>query len=506
MKKKLIIFKKSDKEILVHITSLKQMHISDVNKLLIKNNIITNDDDKIYINNKRDKFIHIENNSIFDITDKYIDESSNYITGISFINIPSIYIFILFFSILIIILFLLSNNTELPFEIFSWILIISGFIFFLFSTIRENNTSIIKEANHQLMRNNDMKTMFIANMSHELKTPLSNIKGLCEILKDKYEDNDIVMVENMTNRLINLSNNILFFSQINYDKIKLNINTFNMTKLFNILRETFKFSLNINNRIMVINNNENDFIFLGDLDKISRIFINFISNAIKFGFSNTEIIINYKTKKTNDDEIICYFEVINYGIGISPDKISKIFFPFYQSDYSSTRSIGGNGLGLSICAQLVSLMNGNIKLYSEENNYTKFSFYIKLKENKGDIELKEEEDIELNIIENNSQIVNENDNNNNDNDKVNLENKNDNLIKLFEIGDRNIKLDIKNMLIKNIITILLSNYDKFHINKEGEDVDLYITDNKNNKKENTIIIDENFDKDELFSEIYRKLV
>ena len=115
----------------------------------------------------------------------------------------------------------------------------------------------------------------------------------------------------------------------------------------------------------------------GDSTRIRQIFVNLISNAVKFT-EKGGIKISVKTLASDDKSITLSCAVVDTGIGIPKDKINTLFKPFSQVDSSQTRNYGGTGLGLVICKEFISMMNGEIGVQSEVNKGSRFFFTIKL--------------------------------------------------------------------------------------------------------------------------------
>ncbi|MBF0476387.1 MAG: response regulator, partial [Deltaproteobacteria bacterium] len=123
---------------------------------------------------------------------------------------------------------------------------------------------------------------------------------------------------------------------------------------------------------------------LGDPVRIRQVVLNLIGNSVKFTESG-EVVLEVESSLQANEEVVLHFSVRDTGIGISEDKICKIFEPFTQADSSTTREYGGTGLGLTICSKLVSLMDGSIWVESEVGKGSTFYFNIRLGLPKGEI-------------------------------------------------------------------------------------------------------------------------
>ena len=219
-----------------------------------------------------------------------------------------------------------------------------------------------------------IKSTFVANISHEIRTPINAIIGMASLLEttqlNKEQTEYIKTIINSSGVLLSIINNVLDISKIESGKMHieiLNINIYdfliNIDKYYsNIIKNNVKFSL-------FINDNVPKFI-KGDSIKLQQIITNLINNSIKF----TDKGYIYLIVSLDDGHI--KFQVKDTGIGISEESQEKLFQPFQQANNSTTRQYGGTGLGLSICKNLVNLMNGHIYLKSTLNFGTTITFEI----------------------------------------------------------------------------------------------------------------------------------
>ncbi len=219
-----------------------------------------------------------------------------------------------------------------------------------------------------------MRSEFVANVSHELKTPLTSIKGFSETLRyvDNFETKNkfLNIIDKEAERLTNLISDILVLSNIE------NLNRMDNGKfkprevIENIIdivkREADKKQINIEFI------NEFDGNIVGSKDKFHQLALNLIENAIKYSNENG----NVKIITTSNKEYFI-FKVIDDGIGIPKNDIPRIFERFYRVDKS--RSTRGTGLGLAIVKHIVKLFNGDITVDSEVGVGSSFTVKIKNK-------------------------------------------------------------------------------------------------------------------------------
>jgi len=218
-----------------------------------------------------------------------------------------------------------------------------------------------------------MRSQFVANVSHELKTPLTSIKGFAETLKfvkdDETREKFLDIIDKEAERLSRLINDILVLSNIESNLI-VDMEEFEpglvIEEVLNIMR---KIAINKNIKLEFENNNNNKSI-LGDRDKFYQLGLNLIENAIKYSkeMSGRVEVSNY----SQDGYYI--LTVKDNGIGIPKEDILRIFERFYRVDKS--RKKGGTGLGLAIVKHIVKIFNGEINVKSELGQGTIFEVKI----------------------------------------------------------------------------------------------------------------------------------
>lgn len=225
-----------------------------------------------------------------------------------------------------------------------------------------------------IKRLENIRSQFVANVSHELKTPLTSIKGFAETLKfvedlptrNKFLD----IIDKEAERLTNLINDILILSNIENNH-KMKEEEFNPAKVIEDVINMV--TPQMNSKQIEINFSSNGTNELnGDRDKFFQMILNLVENAIKY--SNDKTLISIRTYDIND---YTYIEVEDNGIGIPKEDLPRIFERFYRVDKS--RAKGGTGLGLAIVKHIARMFNGEIFVKSTLNKGTKFT--IKLRKN-----------------------------------------------------------------------------------------------------------------------------
>ncbi len=217
-----------------------------------------------------------------------------------------------------------------------------------------------------------IRTEFVSNVTHELKTPLTSIRGFIETLKNgAIEDKnvstkflDIIDIE--SERLYVLINDILQLSEIETQQTDSNIGTHNV-KL--ILEEIFSvLTVAANKKGVAMDFEVDDNLSINvNRDRIKQMLINLIDNAIKYNSENGHVLVNVCKQ---EGKII--FTIKDSGIGIAEEHISRIFERFYRVDKGRSRNMGGTGLGLSIVKHIVNLYSGSINVKSEPGKGSEF--------------------------------------------------------------------------------------------------------------------------------------
>ncbi len=221
-----------------------------------------------------------------------------------------------------------------------------------------------------------MRRDFVANVSHELKTPLTSIKGFVEtLLEGALEDkensvNFLKIIDKHTDRLNNLINDLLDLSHIESKEIELNKESFYLAKLLNEVVMGFKSQIKKKSLDVQIQLSQ-DLQINADRSQIEQVFTNLINNAIKYNKENGYIKISCEQLDSS-----LKFIVEDSGSGIPNKDISRIFERFYRVDKARSRELGGTGLGLSIVKHIVELHSGFIGVESTEGIGSKFWFTI----------------------------------------------------------------------------------------------------------------------------------
>lgn len=235
-----------------------------------------------------------------------------------------------------------------------------------------------------------VKSEFVANVTHELRTPVNGILGnareLSELETDKEKCKFISLIERGCEDMNSIINNILDFSKLEAGKFTIETRRFNFRDMINYVKSvhSHKIAEKGLDFLVTVAPDIPEYL-IGDELRIAQILNNLLSNACKFTSVGRIMLEVVRTAQINN-KIELFFLVIDTGIGIDKAGQDKLFKSFSQVDASISRRFGGTGLGLNISKQLVELMNGDIHVESEPGNGSMFSFHVWLEIPEEDIE------------------------------------------------------------------------------------------------------------------------
>lgn len=257
--------------------------------------------------------------------------------------------------------------------------------------LRLNNKKLVvalekqKEQNKELEKlkkeadtANNLKSKFLAHMTHELRTPLHGILNLAEFGRSEStiteKDNALTSVLNSAHYLSNIINDILDISKIESGQLEIEHIDFSPSEIINdVVKPQSQQASAKGIKLNLSKDPSMAEVVKGDPVRISQILNNLCSNAIKFTH-NGQVDIKVSVKKSTQNTQTLLFEIIDSGIGINKNVQHKLFKEFQQADISTSRKYGGTGLGLSICAQLSLLMKGVIDFTSTEGEGSRFTY------------------------------------------------------------------------------------------------------------------------------------
>ena len=230
-----------------------------------------------------------------------------------------------------------------------------------------------------------MRTEFVANVSHELKTPLTSIKGFAETLKmgDIEDKQDTVrflsIIEDEADRLYRLINDILSLSELEQRKVKAVKEEIKVQKMIKEVLSMLKSQSDKKNIEITLDVQEGLNDLTGDPDKLKQMLINLVDNAIKYTPANGKVLVAAYNLGDIASQGEILIKVKDNGIGISKQHIPRLFERFYRVDKARSRTVGGTGLGLAIVKHIVILFNGKIEVESEVGKGTEFRIILPTK-------------------------------------------------------------------------------------------------------------------------------
>ena len=238
--------------------------------------------------------------------------------------------------------------------------------------LEESNDEAIQEKIKAEMANK-AKSTFLANMSHELRTPLNAIMGYSEMIMEEAEGDiqeDADKINISATNLLNIINSILEVSKIETGITEISIESIDISDLIQQVMIMVEPQCQQRNNSLHYAEQATSIRGLGDKQKLKQILINLIHNANKF---TTDGTVTLSTKLYGD---IVQISVTDTGIGIPAAELETIFEPFKQVDSEYNRAFDGAGLGLSICKEFATLMNGHITVDSAPNIGSTFSIWL----------------------------------------------------------------------------------------------------------------------------------
>jgi signal transduction histidine kinase len=233
----------------------------------------------------------------------------------------------------------------------------------------------------QLRELDRLKSSFLANMSHELRTPLNSILGFADVMLEELDgpltenmNNDLGLIQKNGQHLLHLINDVLDMAKIEAGKMNLNVEKFN---LHSILEEVASITSPLASEksvsLFIDKDSDQDVEIHADRTRLRQVMINLVNNALKFTETGTVVLRNMR-----QDEQHVLISVKDTGMGIPPELLESVFQEFTQVDTTSTRKVGGTGLGLPISRRLIEMHGGRIWAESSGVEGEGTSFFVSL--------------------------------------------------------------------------------------------------------------------------------
>lgn len=248
------------------------------------------------------------------------------------------------------------------------------------------------------------KTEFLSNMSHDIRTPMNAIVGLTAIAGANIESQDRVVeclgkITKSSRHLLGLINEVLDMARIESGRMSLAEEDFSLPELVDNLLTLTKPAIDEHKHQLEVHveHIEHEAV-CGDSLRIQQVFVNLMSNAVKYTPDGGNITLTIEEKPNGFSELGCYeFSIEDNGIGMTPEFQKIMFEPFSRADDHRTTKVQGTGLGMAIARNIVNLMNGDIQVESAPNKGTKITVtvYLKIQENEKE---QEKELIDLPVL------------------------------------------------------------------------------------------------------------
>lgn len=291
------------------------------------------------------------------------------------------------------------------------LLIVLLLVYYRYSMLRKQQIQFDMEQERiQTKRNHEMDEMklrFLTNISHEFRTPLTLILTplykLIELVKVDEQRKLLEVIDRNARQLLDLVNQLLDFRKLELHGLKYNPSYGNIVTFLQKVSNNFEEAFAKKNIVLIFNRDTEQFMLNFDKDKLQKVIMNLLSNALKFSPENGKVTI---ALNVDEKEQMVHVSVVDTGIGIKKEDQDKIFVRFYQSENNKKLGLSGSGIGLNLAREMVLLHNGTISFESEEGKGTKFIVSLPVdtyagplpdetEESKEEVFIEKEDEVEL---------------------------------------------------------------------------------------------------------------
>jgi signal transduction histidine kinase/DNA-binding response OmpR family regulator len=263
-------------------------------------------------------------------------------------------------------------------------ILLSGSLLIANAIQRHEMVGNLIKAREDALSSTRAKSEFLANMSHEMRTPMNAIIGMTNIAKNAGDigkkDYCLNKIEDASNHLLGVINDILDMSKIEANKFELSFEEFNFEKTLRKAVNVINFRVEEKKQRFTVHLDKNiPLSLIGDDQRLTQVITNLLSNAVKF--TPEEGTLQLDSRLTGEEDGVCTLEIAvkDSGIGITDEQKKNLFQSFAQADSNTSRKFGGTGLGLAISKRIVEMMDGGIRVDSEYGKGSRFVFTVKMK-------------------------------------------------------------------------------------------------------------------------------
>ena len=313
-----------------------------------------------------------------------IDDSANSLTGIFMMT------FLILFLLSMIILIFFTEMVYIPLKKITYATeqYASGNMHYEFQVESDDEIGYLAACLNymasEIARSEDDQKKFVANVSHDFRSPLTSIQGYLKAMLDgtippEMYEKYLTIVLNETERLTKLTNSLLTLNNLNTKGILLDKTDFDINQVIRNTAASFEGVCRSKNIAIEVVLTEEVMYVNADMEKIQQVLYNLLDNAIKFSHHNSVIKIETSEKKNK-----IFISVADHGIGIPKDDLKLIWDRFYKSDYSRRKDKKGTGLGLSIVKEIINAHGENINVISTEGAGSEFVFSLPMSKKKNE--------------------------------------------------------------------------------------------------------------------------